>query len=135
MFLFFRISRRPTACTLSDTRFPHTTLFLSQVEHAPRRAPPVDRRHAEIGVAGEIPRQLRGGRGFEPEVHLDAHGLLEGADHRDRLQPPERRAALDEARQPVKERSEEHTSELHSLMRISYAVFCLTTKTQPPTTI
>src|SRR3546814_10649397 len=56
-----------------------------QGEHAPRRAPPVDRRHAEIGVAGAIPRQPRGGRG----------------------------------------RSEEHTSELQSLMRISYAVSCL----------
>src|SRR3546814_4216616 len=31
-------------------------------------------------------------------------------------------------------RSEEHTSELQSLMRISYAVFCLKKKTQPPTT-
>src|SRR3546814_4110354 len=30
-------------------------------------------------------------------------------------------------------RSEEHTSELQSLMRISYAVFCLKTNTQPPT--
>src|SRR3546814_1587268 len=31
------------------------------------------------------------------------------------------------------ERSEEHTSELQSLMRISYAVFCLKKKTNPPT--
>src|SRR3546814_7220605 len=31
-------------------------------------------------------------------------------------------------------RSEEHTSELQSLMRISYAVFCLKTKTQQQTT-
>src|SRR3546814_7574704 len=31
-------------------------------------------------------------------------------------------------------RSEEHTSELQSLMRISYAVFCLTTKTRHPLT-
>src|SRR3546814_3945299 len=30
--------------------------------------------------------------------------------------------------QPIDERSEEHTSELHSLMRISYAVFCLKNK-------
>src|SRR3546814_1495209 len=30
--------------------------------------------------------------------------------------------------QPISERSEEHTSELQSLMRISYAVFCLKTK-------
>src|SRR3546814_2612529 len=32
-------------------------------------------------------------------------------------------------------RSEEHTSELQSLMRISYAVFCLKTKTQTANTI
>src|SRR3546814_2718213 len=32
---------------------------------------------------------------------------------------------------PDTERSEEHTSELHSLMRISYAVFCLKQKIQP----
>src|SRR3546814_2013787 len=32
------------------------------------------------------------------------------------------------ARQPPRNRSEEHTSELQSLMRISYAVFCLKTK-------
>src|SRR3546814_2596205 len=32
------------------------------------------------------------------------------------------------------ERSEEHTSELQSLMRISYAVFCLKKKTKEPTT-
>src|SRR3546814_8645282 len=34
---------------------------------------------------------------------------------------------------PVKSRSEEHTSELQSLMRISYAVFCLKKKKQMPT--
>src|SRR3546814_17882064 len=32
---------------------------------------------------------------------------------------------------PVRMRSEEHTSELQSLMRISYAVFCLNKKTEP----
>src|SRR3546814_4461846 len=39
------------------------------------------------------------------------------------LYPPDRRP-------PAKVRSEEHTSELQSLMRISYAVFCLKKKTQ-----
>src|SRR3546814_2004329 len=34
----------------------------------------------------------------------------------------------------IKSRSEEHTPELQSLMRISYAVFCLKKKTTPPTT-
>src|SRR3546814_11006506 len=36
------------------------------------------------------------------------------------------------ARSPVPLRSEEHTSELQSLMRISYAVFCLKKKTHAP---
>src|SRR3546814_9632599 len=41
----------------------------------------------------------------------------------------------DELEQPhTRQRSEEHTSELPSLMRISYAVFCLKTKTQKPIT-
>src|SRR3546814_4327923 len=40
------------------------------------------------------------------------------------------------AREAVRHRSEEHTSELQSLMRISYAVFCLKNKTncKPPST-
>src|SRR3546814_2198697 len=38
---------------------------------------------------------------------------------------------IDALHQPVMERSEEHTSELQSLMRISYAVFCLKKKTTP----
>src|SRR3546814_6771944 len=38
--------------------------------------------------------------------------------------------ALDEDWQQIGERSEEHTSELQSLMRISYAVFCLKKKTK-----
>src|SRR3546814_6647128 len=37
---------------------------------------------------------------------------------------------IDEGGMPVEARSEEHTSELQSLMRISYAVFCLKKKTQ-----
>src|SRR3546814_4547491 len=36
--------------------------------------------------------------------------------------------AIENARRKVKQRSEEHTSELQSLMRISYAVFCLKKK-------
>src|SRR3546814_9792295 len=41
-----------------------------------------------------------------------------------------RSAAKIDAEGPLLERSEEHTSELQSLMRISYAVFCLKKKTQ-----
>src|SRR3546814_8751063 len=64
--------------------------------------------------------------GVEPRVHLhDRHaGLgIAGEDralHRRRTAPARQDRAVD--------RSEEHTSELQSLMRISYAVFCLKKK-------
>src|SRR3546814_940459 len=38
------------------------------------------------------------------------------------------RESEDEESVPVRDRSEEHTSELHSIMRISYAVFCVKKK-------
>src|SRR3546814_3372380 len=46
--------------------------------------------------------------------------------------PPDRsdQGARHSSRSPVPDRSEEHTSELQSLMRISYAVFCLKKKKQ-----
>src|SRR3546814_10153534 len=43
----------------------------------------------------------------------------------------EENAARQTFRKRLRERSEEHTSELQSLMRISYAVFCLKKKTSP----
>src|SRR3546814_9530465 len=52
-------------------------------------------------------------------------------DSRDRLYHAMRHAAIGGG----KRRSEEHTSELQSLMRISYAVFCLKKKTQQKTNI
>src|SRR3546814_2621260 len=66
----------------------------------------------------------------------------QGADDTDRWMPRQRRSArgslfgegLREAREddlPPARRSEEHTSELQSLMRISYAVSCLTKNSQP----
>src|SRR3546814_8502876 len=91
--------RRPPRSTLTDTLFPYTTLFRS------------------------VLRQLGGGGGFEPQIHLGPDRRGEGGDHLHRLQPPQPRlGGLDPFR------SEEHTSELQSLMRISYAVFCLKKK-------
>src|SRR3546814_8869354 len=95
--------RRPPRSTRTDTLFPYTTLF---------RSARVDQ-GGDVGVveAGED-------RGFALEA-LAAGGAerAEGQDlHRGLL-----------ARHAV-HRSEEHTSELQSLMRISYAVFCLKKK-------
>src|SRR3546814_9689841 len=92
--------RRPPRSTRTDTLFPYTTLF---------RSKPV-----EVGAGFGV-------------------GVFVGPDrHRNRERVP---AAADpgiqiaEAQTSVP-RSEEHTSELQSLMRISYAVFCLKKKTR-----
>src|SRR3546814_17267632 len=81
-FFFFLMIRRPPRSTRTDTLFPYTTLFRSDLG--------VDR------------------RGMEGIERLGLQLVVMQAE------------ALD--------RSEEHTSELQSLMRISYAVFCLKKK-------
>src|SRR3546814_6829173 len=79
--------RRPPRSTRTDTLFPYTTLFRSEL--------------------GMVPLALQLG------------------DHHDRKHD----FMLVEAIDGTRVRSEEHTSELQSLMRISYAVFCLKKKT------
>src|SRR3546814_5386341 len=93
--------RRPPRSTLTDTLFPYTTLFRS-----PAAAP--WRPWSACCQAG-----ARSCGGFRVAVTGGAAGFRRqhGAD------------ALQHAG-----RSEEHTSELQSLMRISYAVFCLKKK-------
>src|SRR3546814_4299495 len=109
MFVFFLLIRRPPRSTRTDTLFPYTTLF---------RSDPVDR-----GIGQ--PRKAHGA-GFDLLTLLcpfprDAFcerqrgGCQQGTSGRSNW------AA-------VESRSEEHTSELQSLMRISYAVFCLKKK-------
>src|SRR3546814_4628818 len=100
--------RRPPRSTRTDTLLPYTTLFRSD-------------RHRGGDAAGNA----RSGRGdAAPELRARHSGL---ARHQpaDRLSGHTRRT-LYAAPRP---RSEEHTSELQSLMRISYAVFCLKQKT------
>src|SRR3546814_6896476 len=96
--------RRPPRSTRTDTLFPYTTLFRSGGESA-------DLRRAGVGGSQYLAHLL--GRAAE-------HHSLVGRDQR----------ALDQDRigRHRGERSEEHTSELQSLMRISYAVFCLKKK-------
>src|SRR3546814_1031342 len=120
--------RRPPRSTRTDTLFPYTTLF--------RSAPPLARRitMSLCGNATPPPKQYRRQHEQKPEhrarpfAHSRKHRRRQrrrhlGVDHafleirQRRLQPPHRA-----------DRSEEHTSELQSLMRISYAVFCLKKK-------
>src|SRR3546814_8615585 len=94
------MSRRPPISTRTDTLFPYTTLFRSQVA--------VMRVQCVLNAAAQVCRL----RFFAPCWKVrDLHRkTAPGA-----AQP----------RRVEKYRSEEHTSELQSLMRISYAVFCL----------
>src|SRR3546814_6026019 len=61
------------------------------------------------------------------QVCADAVARHEGERGLEKIEPPQRRKL-------VQHRSEEHTSELQSLMRTSYAVFCLQKKKKTSTT-
>src|SRR3546814_9048598 len=110
MCIVFLMMRLPPKSTRTDTLFPYPTLFRSlRVLHRPRAAPRAGarragavRRRAFVLRDRRVRDAGRGGRGGDA-------GRVR-ALHRARL------------------RSEEHTSELQSLMRISYAVFCLNKK-------
>src|SRR3546814_4997764 len=81
-----------------------------------------------MALCGEAARDREHGHDHEeaPEPHRDAgEAVVEG---RARGEAGEGRAIVPRARGKGVERSEEHTSELQSLMRISYAVFCLKKK-------
>src|SRR3546814_8772257 len=96
-FVFFLLNiLRPPRSTRTDTLCPYTTLFRSPLH----RLPP-DRQ----------PRRTRNSRRPHDTAPLCPRLVRGARNHR-----PTRR---------VHHRSEEHTSELPSLMRISYAVFCL----------
>src|SRR3546814_2975882 len=81
--------------------------------------------------------------GLRHAVQLEARRAVQAGGERQHLRQLRRRAAAARRRQPGAEqpgeqrqqpdRSEEHTSELQSLMRNSYAVFCLQKKTKTTT--
>src|SRR3546814_4205266 len=118
--------RLPPKSTLTDPLFPYTTLFRSRHDPAVgggqglRQDPPAQRRRA----AGRDDPPDRVRRVGEFVVCGLRSGNREWGIGNDRL------SRLD-VRRPIKareRRSEEHTSELQSLMRISYADFCLKKK-------
>src|SRR3546814_6935830 len=128
-FIFFLMIRRPPRSTRTDTLFPYTTLFRSfrifllgrqACRHGTRPPQPaaVLRRSAD-DLAG-LPRGPR-------RLLCRAGGVDELGPFLPVIFPTESRPWLRQAplRQSVSgagARSEEHTSELQSLMRISYAV-------------
>src|SRR3546814_10232738 len=98
--------RRPPRGTRTDTLFPYTTLFRA-------------RHGAEPSAGAQRVLQLR-----RPMGHRPPGGRSRSARRTvDRGEPRPRHGTC-----PCAGRSEEHTSELQSLMRNSYAVFCLKTE-------
>src|SRR3546814_5868942 len=96
---FFLMIRRPPRSTRTDTLFPYTTLFRSPMTQPFRLTPVLAALGLTLGLAVTAGAQAQ-------TIKIAVVGPTTG---------------------PV--RSEEHTSELQSLMRISYAVFCLKKKT------
>src|SRR3546814_8401906 len=102
MFVFFK-RRRPPRATRTAPLFPYTTLFRSCVIESVSASLGIDRR--------EISREEMAERMIFALINEAAKILAEGIAARP--------SDIDVVR------SEEHTSEPQSLMRLSYAVFCL----------
>src|SRR3546814_3608636 len=94
--------RRPPRSTRTDTLFPYTTLFRSK---GPTTRPTTFRSRGDLRACHRH----------------SGHPVPESQGYAPSLSPP---------LPPRQVRSEEHTSELQSLMRISYAVFCLKKQTK-----
>src|SRR3546814_4455766 len=115
--LFFLIILRPPRSTRTDTRLPYTTLFRSASD---RFASSSSSSSSGAGGASASPGSPALAFGFSIFTGAGASALAGLASAL---------TAGIAAATGSASRSEEHTSELQSLMRISYAVFCLQKKT------
>src|SRR3546814_7254299 len=127
--------RRPPRSTLTHTLFPYTTLFRSALRGAlaVMRGHAAERALINLAFLGARERQAIVLQLQHRSRRLLAH-VLDGVLI---AQPVRALDGVVEMEAPVvlaHIRSEEHTSELQSLMRISYAVFCLKNKTTYNTT-
>src|SRR3546814_14820969 len=143
---FFLMLRRPPRSTRTDTLFPYTTLFRSDLAGLDGLSPGgLIARPLQAGIGGPAvalvnalrpPRIAHGAAGqvflaielalqreIVAQLVLALHTGLEHAGLVAILLAQAETGTL--AARVREERSEEHTSELQSLMRISYAVFCL----------
>src|SRR3546814_6676075 len=118
VLVFFLMIRRPPRSTRTDTLFPYTTLFRSQ--H--RRPSPRRRSTASSAIT---PCSSAASRSCSPAPPNRARRSRSASRAQPSPPPPIGRAASPP--RPAR-RSEEHTPELQSLMRILHAVFCLKNK-------
>src|SRR3546814_1539416 len=104
--------RRPPRSTRTDTLFPYTTLFRSVTYKKDYRT--YDKERGQLEQPSQLGKQVfdiqHGNAQKGHNKHAKEHGTVQQVH-----------------------RSEEHTSELQSLMRISYAVFCLKKKKRKKT--
>src|SRR3546814_6933555 len=120
--------RRPPESTRTDTLFPYTTLFrslggdnLGDLDLTPAQ---------EAAVSDAVSADRSGPLPEDPNLFVHVYNpplrlLIVGAVHISQALVPIASLAGYEVVVIDPRRSEEHTSELQSLMRISYAVFCL----------
>src|SRR3546814_8115859 len=116
--------RRPPRSTRTDTLFPYTTLFRSFVRNLRVTAPDEEAQARVTEVLAAVDDAIAQTEALIAKTQQIKAGLMHdlftrGVTADGQLRPPREQA-----------RSEEHTSELQSLMRLSYAVLCLQKKTQ-----
>src|SRR3546814_2551592 len=126
------MTRRPPRSTRPDTLFPYTTLFLS----IPAAAAPLAQIKPQVTLEWRL---AEGSKLARQAIDRIVKRIKAG-------EPLDRALAAENGKLPpvdrinmnreelLAQRSEEHTSELQSLMRISYAVFCLKKKQHINTT-
>src|SRR3546814_4309099 len=117
MFLFFFMIRRPPRSTRTDTLFPYTTLFRSAVQ--PVMACPAIVNRNCVRFSGPARQRALRSKSV-PTLPARSRVIVPSGPCRGSTS---RCQVLTVMSTGI--RSEEHTSELQSLMRISYAVFCL----------
>src|SRR3546814_8384066 len=116
--------RRPPRSTRTDTLFPYTTLFRSMPGLLP--------------IPAELWTLAPRGKRWERMKLVASKRLFTAIDNAEEMNPFTRNGIFlllhDNSISRIR-RSEEHTSELQSLMRISYAVYCLKKKTRKHTIV
>src|SRR3546814_2812639 len=128
------MNRRPPRSTRTDTLLPYTTLFRSPTTITPiaasdsARVSPWQKPQVAAEGAKAIGQRTpalwhcaRRARALPKRQSWPIATAAQSSEYGRRIAPPR-------CKNPALSRSEEHTSELQSLMRISYAVFCLKKK-------
>src|SRR3546814_4137794 len=129
---FLSCRRRHTRCALVTGVQTCALPIWCYLDQALRRLDAIGFQELDGAGGRNVPALLVGGPDLQcgDDLGVALHLGLRGNPRRTMVGPAHRLGAVQLAQRPVKgPRSEEHTSELQSLMRTSYAVFCLKKKT------